>query len=176
MRYFMQRALPGVGEDGRVEQPQPPARVDEQARIAIGKPGVSAMVNRGLHVRLPWRSRAPSILTSSAVRSPEPWNQQTSRSPLGVSTMHEAWLCQSSSGKMSSDSRKGVFWLAELRLAGQQTWAVRQESKNKDRPAFIGCFGRCWLTLAPVGSDARRCPSCWRRSRRGDRRCSDPWP
>jgi hypothetical protein len=27
------------------------------------------------------------------VRSPEPWNQQTSRSPLGSSTIEDEWLC-----------------------------------------------------------------------------------
>src|SRR5208283_6069223 len=110
------------------------------------------MVKRGLQVLAPLRLRAPSILTSSAVRSPEPWNQQTSRSPLGVSTMHEAWLCQCSKGKMSSDSRKGVSCLVEFRLAAQQTWAVRQESKNKDRPTFIGSFGRCWVHPKAAGS------------------------
>ena len=46
--------------------------------------------------------RAPRISTSSAVRSPEPWNQQTSKSPFGVSTTDDEWLCQDSSGKISS--------------------------------------------------------------------------
>jgi len=41
------------------------------------------MVKRSLHPDAPFRFRAPSIFTSSAVRSPEPWNQQTSKSPLG---------------------------------------------------------------------------------------------
>ncbi len=40
--------------------------------------------------------------TSSAVRSPDPWNQHTKSSPLGSSTTVDAWLCQCSSGKMNS--------------------------------------------------------------------------
>jgi hypothetical protein len=72
-----------------------------------GKPGVSAMINGAPHlpVRLLWR--AASITTSSAVRSPDPWNQQTSRSPFGNSTIEEEWLCHFSGGKISSLSYKG---------------------------------------------------------------------
>ena len=60
------------------------------------------MVNGADHVRFARLQRAPRISTSSAVRSPEPWNQQTSRSPFGVSTTDDEWLCQDSSGKISS--------------------------------------------------------------------------
>src|SRR5512141_86563 len=101
------------------------------------------MVKRGLQVWAPLRLRAPSILTSSAVRSPEPWNQQTRRSPPGVSTMHEAWLCQCSKGKMSSDSKKGISGLVVFRLAAQQTWAATHEIKNKNLHAFISWAGHC---------------------------------
>src|SRR4051812_44231011 len=55
----------------------------------------------------PLRRRAPSICTSSDLRSPEPWNQQTTKSPLGASTMQEAWQCQCSGVKINSPSRKG---------------------------------------------------------------------
>ena len=60
----------------------------------------------------PCAAARPCTSTSSAVRSPEPWNQQTSRSPPGSSTTIEAWLCQCSSGKISSEVRKGPIWPA----------------------------------------------------------------
>src|SRR5439155_14096460 len=80
------------------------------------------MVKRGDHATAPLRSRAPSTLTSSAWRSPEPWNQQTSRSPSGVSTMHEPWLCQCSSGKISSERQNGSP-AAETTAAARHTRA-----------------------------------------------------
>src|SRR5262249_11836249 len=72
-----------------------------------GYPGVSASWKGSLHVFEFFFSRAPRMTTSSASRSPEPWYQSTSRSPLGSSTIIDAWLCQCSSGTTSSDSRNG---------------------------------------------------------------------
>ncbi|MBM3844539.1 MAG: hypothetical protein FJ397_14985, partial [Verrucomicrobia bacterium] len=46
--------------------------------------------------------------TSSAQRSPLPWNQPTSRSPLGSSTRVEPWVCSACTGKTSSVRRKGA--------------------------------------------------------------------
>jgi hypothetical protein len=71
-----------------------------------GKPGVSAMVNGSDQARCVRLHRAPRIRTSSAVRSPDPWNQHTSRSPFG-STI-ETSLCHDSSGKMISPEYSGA--------------------------------------------------------------------
>ena len=55
--------------------------------LPSGNPGVSARVKRLLHLCEPLRSRAPSIFTSSAVRSPEPRYQQARMRPFGSSTV-----------------------------------------------------------------------------------------
>ena len=72
-----------------------------------GNPGASAMVNGLDQPRFERFQRAPLMSTSSAVRSPDPWNQHTSRSLVGSSTIDEEWLCQDSSGKMSSPEYRG---------------------------------------------------------------------
>ena len=48
-----------------------------------GNPGASAMVNGLDQPRFERFQRAPLMSTSSAVRSPDPWNQHTSRSLVG---------------------------------------------------------------------------------------------
>src|SRR5262249_32984555 len=58
--------------------------------LVSGKLGVSASVNRLIHFLEPRARRAPSTLTSSARRPPDPWYQQTKRSPPGSSTIVEA--------------------------------------------------------------------------------------
>ena len=76
-------------------------------QLVSGKPGASAMTKGLVHLPVAFTLRAPRINTSSLLRSPEPWNQQTSISPLGHSTRAEPWLCHDSSGKMSSPSTNG---------------------------------------------------------------------
>src|ERR1035437_685448 len=76
--------------------------------LVSGKPGVSASVNGAVHLPVARFQRAAWIRTSSAVRSPEPGNQHTSRSPLGSSTIEEEWLCHFSNGKISSPEYWGA--------------------------------------------------------------------
>src|SRR5687768_13874909 len=61
--------------------------------LQSGKPGVSAMRNGSLQFCSPFFFLAPKTATSSELRSPEPRYQETSKSPLGHSTMPGAWLC-----------------------------------------------------------------------------------
>src|SRR5262245_1521546 len=66
------------------------------------------MRNASPHSFAPAFLRAPYTATSSAERSPEPRYQETSRSPLGHSTMPGAWLCLGCSGKTSSAACGGA--------------------------------------------------------------------
>ena len=68
------------------------------------------------------------------MRSPDPWNQQASRSPPGSSTTIDAWLCQCSRGKINSEVRKArsppwarasVAESADIRRATVRTISVR---------------------------------------------------
>src|SRR6187431_3163710 len=61
----------------------------QTTQLVSGKPGVSASSKRDDHVLVAFRQRAPSILTSSDWRSPEPWNQLTKKSPLGSSVIED---------------------------------------------------------------------------------------
>ncbi len=64
----------------------------QTTQLVSGKLGVSANSKRGDQVFDDLRQRAPSILTSSDWRSPEPWNQETNKSPFGNSTTEDEWL------------------------------------------------------------------------------------
>ena len=71
-----QRRVPLVGENRRPQQPQPLPRIDEHRRVRVGIARRVGQQERGApRVRCPCFSRAPRTTTSSAVRSPEPWNQ-----------------------------------------------------------------------------------------------------
>ena len=69
-------------------------RSTKKTGFVSGNPGASAMVNGFDQVRFARFQRAPRISTSSAVRSPDPWNQLTSRSPFGVSTTEDKWYAE----------------------------------------------------------------------------------
>ena len=101
MRYFIGAVSHGAPRSAATGR-KPLTAVDEQHGVGFGKPGVSAMVNGLDQLRFERFQRAPLMSTSSAVRSPDPWNQHTSRSLVRSSTIDEEWLCQDSSGKMSS--------------------------------------------------------------------------
>ena len=58
-------------------------RIEEEHRIGFGEARRIGHREGRRPLAVVWFQRAPRIRTSSAVRSPEPWNQQTSRSPLG---------------------------------------------------------------------------------------------
>src|SRR5258706_10587420 len=88
-----------------------------------GNPGVSASVNGSRHLWVDLFQRAACIRTSSAVLSPEPWNQHTSRSPLGSSTIEDEWLCHFSRGKINSPLYSGAAAAPEI--ASRNSMAVR---------------------------------------------------
>src|SRR5688500_4433523 len=69
-----------------------------------GKPGTSAITNVSDQAVSPFINRAPIILTSSAHRSPDPWNHAVSKSPLGNSTIVDPCTCWSWYGKMILDT------------------------------------------------------------------------
>ena len=96
-------------------------------QFVSGNPGVSAIRNGSDHWPVAATHLAPRITTSSALRSPDPWNQQTSRSPFGHSTMQEPWLCQCSSGKISLASCSG----AAVTAAAGKKMAIKTDQMSR---------------------------------------------
>ena len=73
---FHQRRVPLVGQDGRPQQPQPLPRVDEHRRVRVrDSPAYPPSGTARSTCARPSAAARRVPTTSSAVRSPEPWNQ-----------------------------------------------------------------------------------------------------
>jgi len=87
--------------------------------LISGNAGVSAIRNGALQVVAPALRRAPMIRTSSAQRSPEPWNHAASRSPLTSSTIVDPCTCSLTGGKIS------IAWYASSAPTTAALHAIR---------------------------------------------------